>query len=131
MIATILVIGSVTSKDYQPVRIEFLRQDMRPKFVRIDKRANTMPEDNDLVSFDPIWAQLAGMTDEAVFQQMVKTADEMIESIGSVAAIVMDEASWIQWDLLGYGVFTGRLDELFPAHVKWVVYSNGKVECVS
>lgn len=134
MSETVLAIGSVTANDYGFVRIEFLREGVRPRFMRLNAttvRKNTIPADEDLLSFDPIWAQIDGMTIEATFQKQVEAAVAILRSLGHVVAVVMDEATWVEWDNPDYGVFTGQLDEIFPDHIKWVVYDNGKVECVN
>jgi hypothetical protein len=125
---TVLVIGSVTAKQYEEARLSILQQGDKPKVVRTTSKQFFL--DDSYVS------EVTETTDEQNLYSM--SAEDMdslegqfvashLEQFGEIAAIVMDEESWNDWDRDYCYMLLDALDENFDFK-RWLVHTDGNVE---
>lgn len=85
---TILVIGDVTRNQYQPIRLDFLRQGHRPKIVRVTV-AEFFLESWDINERYPAGTP-ADDSISAAAEEYDSRIAQHIKSFGTLAAIVID-----------------------------------------
>jgi len=133
----ILVIGSVTARQYEPVRQELrnakfditisraIKEHAFPGSVELQETMATVKERDEL---DDLLSKASD--DDARYEELMeRLAARHVKSLGSVAAIVFDEESW-DWLTLHEGYVTQAIASRQAPIKRWVVREHGRPEIV-
>ena len=118
----ILVIGSVTAKQYEPVRLELIRKGHKPNIVKVtfsDFFLGSVDLVEKFYGEDP-------PSYEFPTNEMDRMAESHVKSYGDLAAIVLDEHSHIY---MSYSYNITRVLKSLDID-RWVARKDGGVEFV-
>jgi len=136
----ILVIGSVTARQYGPVReelrnakfdITISRAIKEHAFPGSEELCETMATDEERDEINALLSAAPHNDEDAERYEelMERLAARHVKSLGSVAAIVFDEESW-DWLTLHEGYVTQAIASRRAPIKRWVVREHGRPEIV-
>lgn len=139
MIKTILVIGSVTAKQYRDIRINYLREGHKPRIVRRESWNEVNLEEEELVhlygsedgSVLPYgsreWYEMYCSEDEELMRRLMK---KHLEQFGDIAAIIMPDAVYVRVAANGTSPDVRYARDFFKDVPIWRIHDWGYIELV-
>ncbi len=137
MAHVLLVIGSVTSQQYEQARLRLLQKGLKPQIVRVPSRM--VPGSGGLILSDVVdqfWA--AGLDEETLEERELDKGDFAREffrrlaghDLDEVAGLVYDESAHLDEELVYVNLDTfGGFDGVYiQTDVRYLVHSDGWVE---
>ncbi len=136
---TILVIGSVTAKQYQDIRLGYLREGHKPHIIRaaswdeIDLNEEDLvrlygsDDGSELAYHSPEWDVLFFSEDEATMKRLMS---KHLEKYSGIAAIVMPDAVYGRVATNGVTPYVSYAEDFFEDVPIWRIHEWGLIELV-
>ncbi|HRK40746.1 MAG TPA: hypothetical protein PLN95_01560 [Candidatus Saccharibacteria bacterium] len=139
MIKTILVIGSVTAKQYRDIRLNYLREGHKPLIMRVRDweeidldgmeliRLYGSEDGSELPYQSPMWNEMFYSEDEELMKRLMK---KHLEQFGDIAAIIMPNEVYEEVAGNGADPFVSYADGFCKDVPIWRVHGWGYIELV-
>lgn len=127
----ILVLGSVTAKEYGRVRLEMLREGIKTQIIRstvdelfleTEALVERYASDEGPLGYGAEFEEAYARADMSDFERY---AAQHLAQYGNITTVVMDQASWEEWSSTEYPA--AALRQLSP--VRWLI-TDGYAEYI-